>query len=422
MSLVDQMEYSERLEDESSALGEGDERAAAILKASVIGVLGNLALVVMKLAIGMLTHSVAIVGDAINNLADTLGGVLTIVGTKLSGKRPDYKHPFGYGRIEYVFTVVIGALILFSGASAFHDSIAHILEPEETSYTLAALAVLFVAMFGRFGLGMYLKKSGRAVASDTLIASGTDAILDTVVTAATIVSAIISMCFGVSTEAYLAVGISVVILWAGLKVLLRAVSKILGQRVDSKVAEHVIETVESVPGVVNACNLWLLDYGPEHVVGDLNIEVDERISLLDADRIAKTAKMRAYMDCNVRLSAVGFHPVSCSDEATLALRSQLEKIAMAYDHVLEMHSFRLNEEAKLITFEVDVDFEDIDREALADAIADDAARAFEGYHFIVTTGTHLAGSEGNVSSRRLDLALLDARLSKKPDFFQDVLE
>ena len=389
MGLIDQMEYAQA-NGAGLPFEDGGSRSSGIMRASIVGIAVNAALVVMKVVVGLITNSVAIVSDAINNLADTLGGILTIIGTKLASKRPDRKHPFGYGRTEYVFTVIVGGLILFSGANALNESIRHIIHPEPTSYSAVSIIVLVIAMVGRFGIGMYQKKKGRALESDSMVASGTDAVLDSVVTAATIVSAIITILFGISTEAYLAVIISLLILKAGLEVFQQAISKILGQRASDKISEEVIATVESVPGVLDAINLRLVDYGPENIRGSVYVEVDEHISASDADEIARAAKIKAFVNCHVRLDAVGIQPVS-TDAETRALRNEVEEMVLENEHVLEMNSFRLNKETRVASLDVVVDFERFDREALADQIAEEAAHRFAGYRFIVTTATSVTG-------------------------------
>ncbi|MBO4365823.1 MAG: cation transporter [Eggerthellaceae bacterium] len=391
MSLIDQME--DRQHDGGVSLSSDDKssRNAGMLRACFISVLVNTVLVVIKLAVGLMTNSVAIIGDAINNLADTLSGILTIVGMKMALRQPDYEHPFGYGRMEYVVTVAIGVTIVFSGASVFHDSVSHILKPVATTYTIPLIAVLFLAMLGRFGVGQYLKRVGQSIHADALVASGTDALLDSVVTAATILAAIISMCFGISIEAYLALIIALLIIKAGAKVQLDAISKILGQRVGTDIVTKARSAIENIPGVLKVCDMLFVDFGPENIRGSASVEVDERISVVDADRIARAVKVQALQECQLQLDTVGIHPVSCSDTKALQMRNQIEELAKSQSNVVDIHGFRVDHDAKLAMFDIVVDFGDIDRDALANWIVDEATRMYEDYHFIVATKTYKAG-------------------------------
>ena len=390
MNLVDQINATQDHGENALPIDEGANRTPVIIRTCIVGIVGNAALVIVKLVIGAITNSVAIISDGINNLADTLGSVLLIIGMMFSQRKPNRKHPHGYGRIEYIITIMMGAIILFAGASALNQAITSILTSETPSYEPYMLFVLAGAAVVRLVLGMYYKRQGKALNSDSLIASGTDSVLDAIITAATIVAALIFMATGISTEAYLAIAISLVILKAGFEVLMTALSKILGQRVSPEVSKDIRATIADVPGVMKACDLRLVDYGPERIRGSVYIELDEHLTIAEADRIAQAAQLATFMNCGVHLDAVGIQPVSCADEETLRMRKRLEEIALKYDHVLDMHGFRLKEDTKLASFSVVADFSVDDREALADDIAQEATREFPNYRFLVTTVSDFA--------------------------------
>ena len=391
MSLVDQIDNQTQNGEPSPLLEGTDKRSSEIVRTSVIGIIGNTALVVIKFVIGAITNSVAIMSDAINNLADTIGSVLIIVGIKLSRRKPDRKHPYGYGRTEYIVTIIMGAIIIFAGTSALHGAVNGIITPKEATYTILGLVVLAFAAAGRLALGIYYKRRGAALKSDSLIASGTDSVLDALITAAAILSAIIFMTTGVSTEAYLALAISLVILKAGLEVLLKAISQILGQRVNPTTAARTKDTIESIPGVLKACDLRLLDYGPEDIRGCTYIEVDERLSVTEADRIAQAVQLTTFMELGVQLDAVGVQPVSCSTEEILQMRKHLEQMALKHKHVLDMHGFRVRENTGVVAYSIVVDYEIKNRERFSELIAQEAEREYPNHRFLVTTVPDIAG-------------------------------
>ena len=153
------------------------DRKKIIIKTSVKGIVVNLILVTFKAIVGILANSIVIVLDAVNNLSDALSSIITIIGTKLAGKAPDKKHPYGHGRIEYLASIVIGVIVLAAGLTALKESAQKIISPEQATYTIASLIVIGVAVAVKFFFGRYVKKVGESINSGSLIASGTDALL-----------------------------------------------------------------------------------------------------------------------------------------------------------------------------------------------------------------------------------------------------
>ena len=195
-------------------------REKTIIRTSIIGIIANVFLAAFKAVIGIMTHSIAIVLDAVNNISDAGSSLITIVGTKLAGKEPDKKHPFGYGRIEYLSAMIISVIVLYAGITSFVESVKQIIHPETPEYNTVIL------------LGRYVKGVGEKVNSDSLVNSGEDATLDSVISASTLVAAGIFMIFHISLEAWLGAIISVVIIKSGIEMLRDTISKILGEQND----------------------------------------------------------------------------------------------------------------------------------------------------------------------------------------------
>ena len=165
-------------------------RDAVIVRTSLIGVAVNLALAAIKAAVGLAAHSVAVVLDAVNNLSDALSSVITILGTRLSGRMPDKKHPLGYGRVEYLTATVVAALVLYAGLAALVESVKRILAPQTAEYTAVSLALMGLAVAAKLVLGRYVKRQGEAADSDSLRASGADALSDAVLSASVLACAL----------------------------------------------------------------------------------------------------------------------------------------------------------------------------------------------------------------------------------------
>ena len=205
-------------------------REKTIIRTSIVGIIANVFLAAFKAVIGLMTHSIAIVLDAVNNISDAGSSLITIIGTKLAGKAPDKKHPFGYGRIEYLSAMIISVIVLYAGITSFTESVKKIIHPEKPDYTIASLIIVGVAVAVKIILGRYVKSVGVKVKSDSLINSGEDATLDSVISASTLVAAVVFLVFHISLEAWLGAIISVVIIKSGFEMLKDTISQILGEQ------------------------------------------------------------------------------------------------------------------------------------------------------------------------------------------------
>lgn len=193
--------------------------------------MANVLLAAFKAVVGILANSVAIIMDAVNNLSDALSSVITIVGTKLSERPADREHPFGFGRVEYFSAIIIAVIVLSAGITSLIESVKKIFEPTEPEYTNVTLVVIAVAIVVKLILGMFVKKQGEQLNSDALIASGSDALFDAVITLATLISAGIMLLWQVSLDGILGALISVVIIKAGFEMLASPVNELLGARI-----------------------------------------------------------------------------------------------------------------------------------------------------------------------------------------------
>ena len=207
-------------------------RERIIVQTSIIGIIANVFLAGFKAVIGLMTHSIAIVLDAVNNISDAGSSLITIIGTKLAGREPDKKHPFGYGRIEYLSAMIISVIVLYAGVTSFVESVKQIIHPETPEYNTVSLIIVAVAVAVKILLGRYVKGVGEKVNSDSLVNSGEDATLDSIISASTLVAAIIFLLFKVSLEAWLGAVISLVIIKSGIEMLRDTISQLLGERSD----------------------------------------------------------------------------------------------------------------------------------------------------------------------------------------------
>ena len=230
------------------------DREKVIVRTSVIGIVTNLLLAGFKAVVGILSHSIAITLDAVNNTSDALSSVITIVGAKLGGKAPDKKHPLGYGRIEYLSSMIVAAIILYAGILAIRESITKILAPNEVKYTAAALVVLVAAVIVKIALGIYTKKMGHKLQSQSLVASGQDALNDAILSSAALLAAILHLAFGVSWEGYFALVIAVYIIKTAFGMVREPLNDILGRRVDDKLIDRLRNYIGEFKEVTDKLN------------------------------------------------------------------------------------------------------------------------------------------------------------------------
>ena len=364
-----------------------ENRDKRIIKTSVIGVLANIFLAAFKAVIGLASNSVAIVMDAVNNISDAASSVITIVGTKLASKSPDKKHPFGYGRIEYLSAMVISVIVLYAGITALVESVKKIIHPETPDYSAVALVIVAVAVGVKIILGIYVKRVGDAVNSESLSNSGKDALLDSVISAATLVAAIIYVVFGISVEAWLAAVISVVIIKSGMEMLLSALSQILGERADPELAGQIKDTINAHPEVSGAYDLVLHNYGPDTFTGSIHVEVPDFMTADEMDRLTRSITAEIYTKYGVIMTAVGVYSVNTKDTVAVEMREKLKSLVLSTEHVLQMHGFYLDEEKKIIRFDVVISFDAGDRYALFEEIRRNVQEAFPDYKIYAALDT-----------------------------------
>ena len=360
------------------------DRETVIVRTSIIGIAANVFLAAFKAAVGILSHSIAVTLDSVNNISDAASSIITIIGTKLAGKQPDKKHPYGHGRIEYLTAVLISVIILYAGVSSLAESVKKILHPEAADYSPTALLIISVAVVVKILLGRYVKRTGERVRSDSLIASGSDAMLDSIISASTLAAALIDLTMHISLEAWLGAVISIVIIKSGVDMLRGTLSEILGERVDSSVSGAIKRTVASFSEVSGVYDLVLHSYGPDRLIGSVHVEVPDYFTAAEIDALLRRIQTKVYYEHNVVLAAIGIYSVNTKNETIRKMHQDILGTVLAHPYVLQMHGFYVNEAEKRIQFDVVIDFDSPDRDAEHAAIVDEVQRMYPDYTLIVT--------------------------------------
>lgn len=359
------------------------QRMAVVIKTSIVGIIANLLLTAFKAFVGYVTGSIAITLDALNNLSDALSSVITIIGTRLASKAPDKKHPYGHGRVEYITTSIISIIIMYAGATAFVESVKKILHPTVPEYTSVSIVIVAVAILVKVFLGIYVASAGKKVKSDSLIASGKDAIFDAVISLATLVAALIFVFAKVSLEAPLGALISLYIVKAGYEMIRDSISQILGERAETELTVSIKKTVCELKEVRGVYDLTLNNYGPDTYMASLHVEVDAKMNAVEIDHLSRKIFNLVFDEYQVIVSAVGIYAYNSDDpeaEGILAdLRGRLEK----YPNAMQLHGFYINKEEKTMSFDVVIDFDAKDRMSVYREIKKEVEEAYPQYQIYV---------------------------------------
>lgn len=360
-----------------------NDREKTVVKVSVISICANLILVGFKATVGLLSNSIAIISDAVNNFSDALSSIITIIGTKLAGKAPDKKHPYGYGRIEYVTSLVVSAIVLYAGITAFVESIKKIIAPEEVDYNVATIIVLVASIIVKLALGLYVKKKGRVIKSDSLVASGADAFNDAILTISVLASAIIYMIFNVNIEAYVGALVSVFIVKAGVELIKESIDSVLGTRIESDLAKSIKKEILREKNVEGVFDLVLNDYGPDKYLGSVHIEINDTLTVADIDKISRRITKRVSEKYGVILHTIGVYSINTKDKYIIEARKKVEKVVFSHKEVLQMHGFYLDVKDKMLSFDIIIDFKAKNRETIYQNIYDVIQKEFNGYKIVI---------------------------------------
>ena len=365
------------------------DREKVIVKTSIIGIVTNLFLVGFKAFVGLVSNSIAVILDAVNNLSDALSSVVTIIGAKLGAKQPDKKHPLGYGRIEYLSSMIVAALVLYAGITSLVESIKKIVSPEEADYNAVSIIIISVAIVVKLILGMYVKRRGKAVNSGALIASGSDALFDAILSASVLASAVIYLLFKVSLEAYVGVLIALFIIKAGIEMMIETLNDIIGKREDPETIKELKQIICAEEHVRGAYDVTIFNYGPNKNYGSVHVELPDTLTVDDVDRITRRIQIDVFQKTGIILTGIGVYSYNTSDDEAARMRNELQKTVLSHDWALQMHGFYADTEKKTARFDVVVSF-DVDRKEALETLYGEACALYPDYEIAIVPDADVA--------------------------------
>ena len=335
-------------------------REQVIVRTSVTGILTNVFLATFKLVLGLIANSIAVVLDGVNNYSDALSSVITIIGTKLAGRAPDRKHPLGHGRIEYLSSMIVSAIVLYAGITSLIESVRKIIHPEEADYSVLTLVILAVAIVVKLILGRYVKTQGEKVHSGGLIASGSDASFDAILSASVLGSAIIFLLFRFSLEAR------------------DTLSEILGQRADAETTKAVRDILNGEPEIRGAYDLILHNYGPDRNYASVHVELPDTMTVEEVDKLTRRVEAKVYRETGVILTGIGVYSYNTGSSEAARIRNRVQEAVLRHDWALQLHGFYADLEKKAMRFDVVLSFDVDPKEALA-TLQDEITKLYPDY-------------------------------------------
>lgn len=354
-------------------------RNKKIIKTSIIGIIINFLLASFKAIVGIISGSIAIVLDAVNNLTDAASSLVTIIGTKLANKKPDREHPFGHGRIEYLSAMIISVIIMYAGISSLIESIKKIIRPTVPDYSVYTVIVVVTAIFTKIIIGYYFKDRGKKLNSSSLVNSGKDALLDSVISFSTLMAIFVFTFTKISVEAYLGFIISIIIIKSGFDMIREAISSILGERVDVNLIRNVKKIIKSYPEVLGVYDIIFNNYGPNSYTGSVHIEIANTYTIDEIDELQRKITYDVYKKLGVVLAAIGIYSIDIKNKKAIDAREKISKIVNDCKDILQVHGFYYNEKDKLIQFDIVVSFECNDIESLYNDIYNKVLEQYPDY-------------------------------------------
>lgn len=315
-------------------------RTAYGVLASMVGIFCNVILFIVKWIVGFVLHSISVQADAFNNLSDAASSIVGLVGVKMAEKPADEDHPFGHGRIEYIAALVVAFLVLQVGFTFFKDSIGKIREPEQLKFQIVSIVVLLLSIGVKLWMSVFNRRLGKRIDSKVMLATATDAMGDVVTTSATIASLVFWRVTGINIDGIVGLGVSLVVMWAGIGIARDTLEPLIGEAVDPEVYEKIKAFVEGYDGIEGSHDLIVHNYGPGRSMASIHAEVPNDVDIEVSHEIIDRIERDAIKKLGIFL-VIHMDPVETKDEQVLQVKKQVVDILEALDPAVSIHDFRL---------------------------------------------------------------------------------
>ena len=303
-------------------------------------ILFNILLFIIKTVAGIISGSVAIIADAINNLSDASSNVVGFLGFKLSSLPADEEHPYGHGRYEYIASLIVAFIIMFIGIELFRSSLDKILNPSEIKFEAVTVVILVASILIKLFMSVFSKSAGKKIKSDTLLAVATDSRNDVFATLAVLVSLIIFKFFNINIDGYVGLAVSAVILISGIKIIAETVATLLGKAPEKEFVEKLREKIMSYESVFGTHDLMVHDYGPGRRFASVHIEMPAEEDPIKSHEIIDTIEMDIFREMNLHIS-IHYDPISTKDELLNEMKEYLANAVKCFNEHATIHDLRI---------------------------------------------------------------------------------
>ena len=305
-----------------------------------VGIVCNLLLFLAKLIIGTLCGSVSITADALNNLSDASGSIVTLIGFRVAGKPADEHHPYGHARAEYLSGLAVAVLILFIGVELVKSSVGKIFRPSPIQFSGALVLVLLLSIAVKCWMALFNRALGNRIGSTALLAAAADSRNDCIATAAVLAAAAAEHLFSLPVDGYMGLAVALFILRSGWDMAKTTISPLLGESADSTLREQIVDYVEAHPKVLGYHDLMVHDYGPGRRYASLHVEMDYREDPMECHEIIDDIERECLRSHNVHL-VIHYDPILTDDPELLQLKEKTASLLRSRDERLTLHDFRM---------------------------------------------------------------------------------
>lgn len=312
------------------------------LMASVVGIFCNFLLFTAKLLTGLLINSISVMADAFNNLSDAASSIIGFIGVKMAGKPADEEHPFGHGRVEYIAAFIVAFIVIQVGFSLFKTSIDKILHPQEMSFHAVSVIILILSVLVKLWMAFFNRTLGNRIQSAVMKATAADSMGDVITTSSTILSVVIYGIWGLNIDGIVGVIVSVIVMWAGIRIAKDTLTPLIGEPIDPKLYQEITDFVEDYEGIVGSHDLIVHNYGPTRSMASIHAEVPNDVNVEVSHEIIDRIEREALKKFGIFL-VIHMDPVETRDSKVMEFGSMVENVIQATDERVTFHDFRMIE-------------------------------------------------------------------------------
>lgn len=308
--------------------------------AGIVGIISNLLLCIIKITVGIVSKSIAIIADGINNLADASSSIITLIGFKLASAPEDEDHPYGHARIEYLTGLFVSILIIVIGLQLLKSSFLKILDPEPVMFNMATLIILIVAILIKLWQASFNVTVGKKINSVALMATAADSRNDVISTTAVLASVLIGKFTGLQIDGYMGCLVALFIIWSGIQLVRETSSPLLGEAPDQETVDAILNIINNEPGVLGVHDLMVHNYGPGKVFASVHIEVDADGDLMESHDMIDNIERIVSETLKIHF-IVHMDPIKVNDPLINKMRAVIIKALSPLEGVENIHDFRM---------------------------------------------------------------------------------